>query len=187
MNVRFVYIPRPKGLMNKRSQFQSAYGKTLRDLDYELSRLRVVDVTIQAGFPADKIRLDGWPYGKVVPEHPAVVLQFRRGADILSFSSLKYASFEENLRAITLTLAALRAVDRYGVVEGEQYAGFKRLAPPDLRADFIARYSDGSAAEDIDFIYRAAARRLHPDAGGSHEDFVGLQAAYAAAKGGLEK
>lgn len=39
-----------------------------------------------------------------------------------------FVTWHENLRAIVLTIRALRAVERYGVVQGdEQFAGFKML------------------------------------------------------------
>lgn len=185
---RFVYLPRPaKGLLFLRSQFQATYGRTLEDLERELGHLDAVDITIQAGFPKDKIRNDGWPYSSARPEHPGVVLQFRRPneKDVLTFRSLKFASFEENLRAIALTMDALRRVDRYGVVEGEQYAGFKRLEagdPKEAAIEFI-KAASGLKAGSMEEHYKAAARKLHPDLGGSHDEFVRLQSAWQQIKG----
>ncbi len=183
---RFVFLPRPaKGLLFLRSQFQATYGRTLEDLERELGHLDAVDITIQAGFPTSKIRNDGWPYSSARPDHPGVVLQFRQGKDILTFRSLKYGTFEENLRAIALTMDALRRVDRYGVVEGEQYQGFKRLEagdPKDAAVEFI-KAASGLKAGSMDEHYKAAARKLHPDLGGSHDEFVRLQSAWHQIKG----
>jgi hypothetical protein len=176
MDVRFLYFDRPPSCGLERSRFKSGYGKTLDLLDRELSHMGAVDVIIQAGFSADSIRLDGWPRGKAIPMHPACSLQFRTGKETLTFRAILYDRFEDNLRAIALSLEALRVVDRYGVVEGQQYAGFKRLAPP-APTDFIMTYGDGNT-RDVEAIYRAAARRLHPDHGGSHEAFVAMQQAY---------
>lgn len=36
----------------------------------------------------------------------------------------------------------------------------------------------GAAREDIDAVYKAKPRRLHPDAGGDPAEFVALQEAY---------
>lgn len=48
--------------------------------------------------------------------------------DSYQFACDRFLRWEDNLRAITKTLDALRAVDRYDVVQGgEQYAGFKQL------------------------------------------------------------
>ncbi len=72
----------------------------------------------------------------------------------------------------------------------EQHAGKparKRMNRAEA-ADFIFRNSgimwtasewmaSGENREELMTAYRAAARKLHPDAGGSHEDFVKLQEA----------
>jgi hypothetical protein len=107
--------------------------------------------------------------------------------------------WKANLRAIALGLEALRKVDRYGITKrGEQYRGWKALGAGepialggaamtvDEAARFIAEHagfgdagvvlaSNGNAAE----MYRKAARRLHPDAGGDPELFKRLQDAKA--------
>lgn len=166
INVRFVYMPRPaKGLLFLRSQFQATYGKTLKDLERELDHLDAHSITIQAGFPNDRIRNDGWPYSSARPEHPGVVLQFMRKKEMLTFRSLKYASFEENLRAIALTMDALRRVDRYGVVEGEQYQGFKQIASPaaDSRLEKLIRLRDGAATEGERQAAQSAINRLQQE------------------------
>lgn len=116
----------------------------------------------------------------------------------LSFPCDTYHHIEHNIHAIALSLEALRAVDRYGVTRrSEQYAGWKRIeAPPaagfqskEDAAWFISTQAvpAGPPAIIVELIhdaayrqewYRAAAKRLHPDApAGSHELFVKLQQA----------
>lgn len=162
ISARFVYIPRPaKGLLLMRSQFRGSYGKTLKDLERELDHLAAHSITIQAGFPNGKIRNDGWPYSSARPEHPGVALQFQKGKDVLTFRSLKFATFEANLRAIALTMDALRRVDRYGV-EGEQYQGFKQIAAPaaDSKLEKLIRMRDGAATEGERAAAEAAIERM---------------------------
>ncbi len=166
INVRFVYLPKPEGLAFMRSQFQATYGKTLKDLERELDHLEAHSITNQAGFPSEKIRNDGWPYSSARPEHPGVVLQFQKGRDVLTFRSLKFQTFEENLRAIALTMDALRRVDRYGVVEGEQYQGFKQIAAPanapaaETKLDKLLRMRDGAATDGERQAAQAAIDRM---------------------------
>jgi hypothetical protein len=114
--------------------------------------------------------------------------------------------WQENVRAIALGLESLRRVERYGIAtRGEQYTGWKALGSgipmpaaaearmsPEEAARFIARHSQGAAwdgnpdegweyfLEDPDVLadlYRVAAKRLHPDTGGSTEEFQRLQSA----------
>ena len=112
---------------------------------------------------------------------------------------LKYATdvfdhWHANLRAIALGLEALRKVERYGITQrGEQYTGFRTwnsgIEMPaaqmtELEALEFLRIHAGWAygpdyddPEDIDRAYRQAAKKLHPDAGGSTADFQRLQEA----------
>jgi len=104
-----------------------------------------------------------------------------------------FLDWQANLRAIALALEALRKIDRYGVTRrGEQYQGFRALPAaaevaqmtPEEAAAFIASQRPGVAAEAIlndiqlfEVLFKLASRTLHPDSGGSHEDFVKLQEA----------
>lgn len=176
----------------KSSQFRATYAKTLKDLDYELSKVGAREVVIEAGFRDDQIRLDGWPYGRAVPTHPAVRLSFRdRKGKSIAFPCDTYSTIDENLRAIALTMKSLRDVDRYGVSQqGEQYRGWTALppAPPagpstmtkDGALQFIGLitgWGRDSILGSPDEAYKIAAKKLHPDMGGSHELFVRLQEA----------
>ena len=126
IDARFVYMERPGGLRMLTPRFKAGYADTLRHIEKELKHLGYRELVVQAGFRS--VRQDGWPYSSARPDHPGVIIQFRRGADILTFCALEYKTFEANMRAIALSLEALRAVDRYGVVKGQQYNGFKQLA-----------------------------------------------------------
>jgi hypothetical protein len=86
----------------------------------------------------------------------------------------------------------LRAIDRYGVTSrGEQYRGWNALPSGievpsaamtlDEAARLVAEHSDvtpemvRSSATARRAAYKAAARRLHPDAGGDEVAFQQLQ------------
>jgi hypothetical protein len=106
-----------------------------------------------------------------------------------------FTDWKDNLRAISVTLEHLRALDRYGVSQhGEQYRGWTALPPgpggtPAMSgseaAEFIASHVEfipGSwileKKEAFDTAYKIAAKKLHPDvAGGNTELFKQLQAA----------
>jgi hypothetical protein len=126
-----------------------------------------------------------------------VIVSFHSPKGPLSFPCDTFDSWEDNLRAIALALEALRKVDRYGVTSNaEQYKGFAQLPAPEKSgangfktpaeaAHFIAQLmqSDWTQSnvlrgrESLDTAYKYAARKAHPDTGGSHESFVKLQAA----------
>lgn len=198
IDARFVPMPKPDRLGYKRSMFKSTYAKSLDDLERELKHLGATQITIQAGYPREKIRNDGWPFSSATPNHPACAVEFLdRKKQQLVFRSSKYAKFHDNIRAIALTLEALRAVDRYGVVEGEQYAGFKQLpAAAELSssmnrqdaAAWVARklgveqaYIFSAQYVFVEDLCLPLKKRFHPDMnGGQDEDFKTLQVALRA-------
>ncbi len=88
------------------------------------------------------------------------------------------ADWQHNVRAIALTLEALRAVDRYGATEtGQQYAGFKALpagrAMPashmttEAAYDVLCDVLDLRDVADLDVddavLIRRAKAAAHPD------------------------
>lgn len=195
IDARFVSIvswpgtPTPN-YRQRSAPFRAPYARTLDLLEAELKHLNAKDVLIQAYFQREDIRNDGWPRSNArKPERPGVILTFdvRKGGNAvaMSFPCDTFNGWEDNLRAIALSLEALRKVDRYGVTRNnEQYRGFAALpaADPNLKRTeavaFISRVTGialGDVTRDIEGAYRTAARKLHPDSGGRHEDFVVLQ------------
>ena len=114
--------------------------------------------------------------------------------------------WQANVRAVALGLEALRAVDRYGIAgDVQQYLGFAELPPGrpmgqstalaamtvEEAARFIATHGAPGLIEfggwlnlasavysnELDRAFRAAARRLHPDSGGTDAEFTMLAAA----------
>lgn len=194
LEARFRSMPkwnRKTPLENRSSQFRVSYAKALDSLEYELRRLEARDVIIEAGYLPSQIRNDGWPLSKANPVHPGVVLYFTTKAGNLCFPCGTYSHLTCNLRAIALTLEALRAVDRYGATaEHQQYRGFAELpAPESMTVEAAAQFIGGHAATDPRLIvmnvdsfrdaYRTAASKLHPDRTGQADDFVKLQNAKA--------
>lgn len=193
MKLEFTYEPIvkwPSALTPTRrdSPFRASYGKTLDLLDKELSHLGARTIVLQVAMTRDQIRLDGRPRAGEKPEHPGIILSFRtsKGED-LSFPCDKYKHWEDNLRAIALSLEALRTVDRYGVTRSrEQYKGWVALPETsdstNEAAQLLASYSGHQAREILnsaeirDYAYKIACRSTHPDiAGGSNDKFLKVQ------------
>lgn len=120
----------------KDAPFRSTYKQTLDLLEYELSKLRAHHTVVQIEDPEVRklIRNDGslWATGKMyTPNKPGVVLSFESPKGAISMPCDRYDNWTDNLRAIALSLEALRAVDRYGVTRGnEQYRGWAKLEAP---------------------------------------------------------
>jgi hypothetical protein len=180
----------------KRSRFAAKYGTTLDDLERELEAIKATDVVIQCYLERKDIRNDGWPRSSARPSKPGVIVTFQQGEDSISMPCDTFLDWEQNLRAIALTLHALRMVGQYGVTKhNEQYAGFKRLEAPSKQSErewaakFLTDLSGlfvsfaNATPETIDAAYKLAARRVHPDAGGSHDEFVRMQKAVRILRG----
>jgi hypothetical protein len=191
IDLRFVPIQQWPGVTSpakkrKRAPFKSSYAATLKLIERELVHLKAHNTLIQAYFDHEAIRADGWPKGGRAPSAPGIILTFQSGsASVMSFPCDTYSHWEDNLRAIGLALAALRAIRRYGVGKTtEQYRGFVALPPAspiprrDAAIGFLSRVTGLAISEverDLQSAYRTAARRLHPDSGGSHDQFTELQ------------
>ena len=113
------------------AQFRATYSKTLDLLEYELDKLRAGNTVIQVdNLTTADIRNDGWPKGSWCPRGgwQGVIVSFESHKGAMSFPCDRYTEWQDNLRAIALSLEALRTVDRYGVTRGnEQYTGWARL------------------------------------------------------------
>jgi hypothetical protein len=192
IDARFVPIdkwPGEKRPSYKRinSPFGVKYQRLLDDLERELNHLHAKDIIIQAYLRREQIRNDGWPRSSERPSEPGIVLSFLKGGkDEISFPCDTYRTWESNLRAISLTLTALRSIDRYGVTEhAEQYKGWAKLPPapekmsPTDALAFIRIHTgiEATTAEKLREAYRSAARKLHPDISGTDQQFLMLSKA----------
>lgn len=121
----------------KPSLFKSNWNATLTLLEREITALKGTDVTIEVEVLPASIRADGTGLkANQRPASDAVVVSFEtknRGtftwqAD--EYTKPNYGSGEgwrHNVHAVAKTLEALRAVERYGLVSGQQYEGLAAL------------------------------------------------------------
>jgi hypothetical protein len=131
---------------------------------------------LEVAIPAEQFRIDGRPRASAKASHPGVILSVSTSVGALRYPCDRFATWQDNLRAIALSLEALRKVDRYGVTKsGEQYRGFLAIeqGTPAQRVQdarkFIAHVAAplGGAWLDLDAMIRAAKRAAHPDTGGN--------------------
>jgi hypothetical protein len=188
--------PTPAYQRKSKYTFKGTYDSTLRLLDDELRHLDAEGLVIQLEMAEKDIRLDGMPRSNATPKGPAVIVSFESKHGPLRYATDVFDHWHANLRAIALGLEALRKVERYGITKrGEQYTGWKQLGSgmpmpaaqmtADEAAAFVARASGDPNLggfevlqqwpEYGDAYYRDAAKRLHPDSGGSTPDFQRLQ------------
>lgn len=198
----------------KRSQFTATWSDTLDLLEKEVYALQSAnmigraDPVLMMDVTEADLRLDGGVRASARPASPAVAVAFDSIRGPLIFRCDRYgqksygakmdAPWQHNVRAIALTLEALRAVDRYGATEsGEQYTGYKALPPggaaipagPAAPADPWAVLSKVTTRTESHLrswlergLLEARVRRItHPDMpGGSDEDYAAAVAALVA-------
>lgn len=169
---------------NRTRPFTCGYGQTLKLLEKELRFLDATEAVIQLNVNVSQIRMDGMPRSGAQPNHPGVILSFQSKHGPLQYSCDACVTWEDNLRAIALTLERLRMASLYGVAKrGEQYTGWKALPAPaeifknqDEAMTWLKRYTGFSILADA---VKAALVKAHPDHNGQPEDFERVQAARA--------
>ena len=186
---------RPEG---RSIPFKAGWSTTSDLLQSEADHLtgrRRSTVYIEVDLPASAIRLDGGIYANAkAPTTPVVAVAIPdTPLGDLRWVSAKYGSsynvgrgWQANVRAVALTLKALRDVERWGAAAGEQYRGFAAIGATssgtalgsgltrDDAAALLWRAADAGqppalsnlTPDDVASAYRMAARRTHPDSGG---------------------
>lgn len=191
----------------KRSQFRSGYRDTVNLLDDELTKARAVDGSwfVEMWVDPRDVRLDGQLRANARVLKQGVIFRYsrftgkrfkrpdgtiRHETQDISYPCDAFDHWQDNLRAIALSMESLRRVERYGVFKYDEI--ISRLALPSAEgkvstresaAAFMATHS-GVAMQEILFsdtarstAYRKAATTLHPDRGGSTEEFQKLNEA----------
>lgn len=190
----------PRTSQRRRASFAAGWARIFDDLERELELLEATDARIGIDLLPSQIRLDGWPKASASAP-PPVVLTFESQHGPLRFQCDRYDDWRANLRAIGLTLQRLRLVDEGGVTRGgEQYRGFAALPPGSgptfdqhAAAKFMLRVAgltpdETSVAGVIEgetrtTVFRLAAKKAHPDHGGSDVAFAQLQGAMKTLEG----
>jgi len=116
----------------RRSPFKYRWNEVLGALERELRHLGASSCEIHIDLNDGWIRRDGWPRADARPGSPKIIISFTAknlpGSPTQVYPCDTYSYWQDNVKAIAVSLEKLRAVDRYGVTTaGEQYAGFKAL------------------------------------------------------------
>lgn len=189
----------------KNSTFRKTYKTTVKELEYELDKASFVagSCVIEMWVDQREIRKDGQLRADARVQKPGIIFRFsrytgrvfnrpdgsrRRETQDVSYPCDAFTDWQDNLRAIALSMESLRRVERYGVFKYDEI--INRLALPSAEgrtstkedaAAFIAQHS-GFNMQDIiadpdarAAAYKKAAIALHPDRGGDNESFLKLQ------------
>ncbi len=222
MDLQFETIERwpygGNGTGDKRATFRASYPKTVDLLKTELEKIGARRPALQTGHQGSDIRFDGLPRVNArTPRFAGVCLTFEKWRptgqkneagkplgthDLLQFPCATFDNWEDNIRAIALTLKALRMSKLYGVgteTLDEHYAGFrhKRVEAQtgtgngaltlEGAAAVLAACAEGGwtaqslllSAAETEAAYKAAAMKAHPDHGGTEHAMAKVNEAAA--------
>ena len=190
---QFLPLDFPVGLAKRRerARFKSKWSQTLLLLEKELRHLNAKSIVLEVAVDESQIRQDGMLRADARPRNPAVVLSFNSKHGPLRYPCYRYDDWQDNLRAVALSLEALRTVDRYGVTSrAEQYRGWQQLPPPsvvDPGNEFVSNVDAvkflkefvgvASLGTTLDQLIRMAEKKSHPDTGGDPAMFKKVQMA----------
>jgi hypothetical protein len=124
--------PREETAKRQATPFAASWDRTITDLQRELDHIEAESpVVFQVDVHEADIRLDGIPRSAARWYSPRVILSFDSSlVGSLSYPCDTYNHWQANVRAISLTLTALRSIERYGAAGlHEQYTGWRRSRP----------------------------------------------------------
>jgi hypothetical protein len=172
------------------SRFSTTFSRARGSLMNELRMLGAKNAVISSWLP---VRNDGQPYADAARrriEDPGVAVYFNLRDRPLVMARDAFWSVHDNLHSIGHAIAHLRGLDRHGggAMMDRAFAGFSALPAPGQHAkrpwrqvleapDMIVITED-----QLVLFYRAAAKKAHPDLGGSTEVMSEVNAAYQEAK-----
>ena len=168
----------------KGSAFTATWSSTLELLEREIKMLGGRNVVIEVDVREGDLRLDGQLKARAKAAGPAVRVAFEsRDHGPMLFRCDRYDGgpwgnkmepWQHNVRAIALTMEALRAADRHEAIDsGQQYQGFKALpggtpmGPVKMThvqaQRVILDNLDGQDKIDLETDWKRARRNAHPD------------------------
>jgi hypothetical protein len=166
-------------------RFGVTFARARDELLAEISRLRGTLPVISSNM---QMRRDGLPYAnQPALDDPGIAVYFTYKGKQMCFACDKYRKVEANMRAIQLTISAIRGIERWGASDMMERAFTGFTALPDQSSEswwVVLGVSQQAARADVDAAYRALRSKHHPDKGGDPEQFQRVQRAYEAATKG---
>ena len=170
--------------LRERSRYRVTQARSQDDLLHSLRLLGARYVTISTNV---ELRRDGLPYSnRRPPTDPGVAVYWERNGKPEVIACDSWATVGENIRAIGQAVDALRQLERCGASEilNRAFTGFSALpaasgatGPRTWREVLGLDGAGPRTVEQVEAAYRRLARERHPDAGGSHEAMLELNAA----------
>lgn len=173
----------------RRSTFQANFVKCRDDLIRQIQLLGGKKPIISTNIP---VRMDGLPYANTAqPNDPGVAVYFDYKGKSMCFPCDGFQKVHENIRAIGLTISALRSIQRYGSLDMMESAfrGFTAIpekAGQYWRDVFEIPQDAKPTMDDVDKAFKMMALLYHPDKGGTMDEWQRIVTARENARQDLE-
>lgn len=177
----------PRTKHKQSAQFKVTMGEAVQHLYDELDRLGASNVVVSSNM---RLRLDGKPYAdQKRMEDEGVAVYFTLNGEQQCIPCDKWFTVKDNVRAIGLTIQALRGLDRWGAKEmvNAAFRGFKALPESVIVTPYTKRpwhevleVLPTASPEIVRAAWRRLISRYHPDnqETGDPVKFQEVQAAY---------
>lgn len=175
----------PIGWARSRSQRTAPYklplDRALQELTTELRMFKAKEFVVSSNVQP---RLAGLPRGEAAPRDPGVAVYWEdpQGRPRVMACDA-WNTVRGNVRAIAITINALRQIERSGATQllERAFTGFAALpahaSNSSWRQVFEWPEAEPVSVQTVTTRYRELARVRHPDGGGSHEALVQLNRA----------
>lgn len=191
-----VDYPKPVTPYNsrRRAPFKVDRETALADVSYELEHLGATSFVLEIDISAYWVNADGTLRKGARAEGPRIVISAETDKGPMRMACDTYDQGTGNIRAIGLTLTALRAVTRYGAAtKGEQYTGWLAIPASTTlttrtEAAWVTLWREATGEEGtmpkenrtIEMMkeyYREAVKCAHPDVGGTDDRMAAVNRA----------
>jgi len=172
----------------KKARFEVPFGIAVDHLLEEIRRMGSVTAVISTNVRGYEQRGVWRPYSlKSEPDDTGVACYFGVEDDPICLSCDRWLRVVDNIRAVGLTIAAMRSLERWGAAERRQaFQGFRALPASHHDWRTVLGLSGKPDYQEVRKQYRRLAASAHPDQGGSEHDMARLNLALEAAKGELD-
>lgn len=170
----------PRTRFPERSRFKRpTFGRARDDLFQEIRRLGGDKIVLSTNIPLKK---DGMPYATFASlKDNGVAVYFQRDRKPFVLACDRWQNIEDNIRAVTVTIEAMRGLERWGVSQmlERAFQGFMALPAPEAQKQWweVLECKRDTDLEMVESIYRLRARSSHPDVGGTEARMAELNRA----------
>ena len=159
--------PRTPAHQRKPARFDVSLSRAVNQLHDELRRIDATYIVISSNLPGYE-KAGVWrPYADAAqPRDPGVAVYFVLGTQPTCMTCDKWPKVRDNIRAIQLTLEAMRAQERWGASDRQaQFAGYRALPPSASDWRSVLNFSPGATPtrQQLRERYRELAFAAHPD------------------------